>query len=64
MPCVLPDCSGKTYQKIHTLSFCRREDHHLVPTLPLTEQVTSQTVGETSLVIPEEVSSNKLAMLA
>lgn len=64
MLCVFSDCSGKTYQKLYTPSFCRRGERYLVSTLPLTEQMTCQTVGKTSLVIPEEVSSNKLAMLA
>lgn len=64
MLCVFSDCSRKTYQKMYALSICRREEHDLVATLPLTEQVTCDAVRETSLVIPEEVSSNKPAVLA
>lgn len=33
-------------------------------TLPLTEQMTRQTVGKTGFVIPEEVSRNELAVFA
>lgn len=49
---------------MYMLSFCRRGKRYLASTLPLTEQMTCQAVGKASLVIPEEVSSDKLAMLA
>lgn len=57
-------CSGNTYQEIDTPSSCRREEHYLVATLPLAEQVAGQAVGQTRLVVPQEVSADKPAVLA